>query len=150
MLWHELPPMASEALIVGSITIPAQDLSWTATRSSGPGGQNVNKVSSRVELRFDLEGTDALTGAVKARLRNLARGYLDAEGRILIRSERTRDRLQNLNDAREKLQEMVARALVVPKKRRPTRPSRGAQARRVDDKRRQGSKKRERQDGGAS
>ncbi|WP_394843677.1 aminoacyl-tRNA hydrolase [Pendulispora brunnea] len=142
--------MPSEALPVGAIVIPGTDLTWTATRSSGPGGQNVNKVSSRVELRFDLEGTTALGPAAKNRLRVLAKGYLDADGRILIRSERTRDRQQNLEDAREKLRELVARALVVPKKRRPTKPSKGAQARRVDDKRRQGVKKRDRQGSDAS
>ncbi|WP_394823355.1 alternative ribosome rescue aminoacyl-tRNA hydrolase ArfB [Pendulispora albinea] len=142
--------MASEALSVGAVVIPGSDLTWTATRSSGPGGQNVNKVSSRVELRFDLEGTAALSGAAKTRLRTLAKGYLDADGRILIRSERTRDRLQNLADARDKLGELIARALVVPKKRRPTRPSLRAHARRVDEKRRQGSKKRDRQGSDAS
>jgi len=141
--------MASETLLVGAIAIPGTDLTWTATRSSGPGGQNVNKVSSRVELRFDLEGTSALDQAVKSRLRTLAKGYLDAEGRILIRSERTRDRQQNLFDAREKLRELIARALVAPKKRRPTRPSRGAQARRLDEKRRQGTKKRGRHESDA-
>jgi len=142
--------MASEALPVGEIVIPGTDLTWTATRSSGPGGQNVNKVSSRVELRFDLEGTDALGPAVKNRLRLLAKGYLDADGRILIRSERTRDRQQNLEDAREKLREFVARALVAPKKRRPTKPSKGAKARRLDEKRRVGMKKRDRQGSDAS
>ena len=142
--------MASEALTVGAIVIPGTDLTWTATRSSGPGGQNVNKVSSRVELRFDVDGTQALSGAAKTRLRTLAKGYLDAEGRILIRSERTRDRLQNLADAREKLAEFIAQALIVPKKRRPTKPSRRAQARRIDDKRQQGTKKRERQGSDAS
>ncbi|WP_394833186.1 aminoacyl-tRNA hydrolase [Pendulispora rubella] len=142
--------MASEALPVGELVIPGTDLTWTATRSSGPGGQNVNKVSSRVELRFDLEGTAALGLAVKNRLRLLAKGYLDAEGRILIRSERTRDRQQNLEDARDKLRELVAQALVVPKKRRPTKPSKGAKARRVDDKRKQGAKKRDRHGSDAS
>ena len=110
----------------------------------------MNKVSSRVELRFDLEGTGALGLAAKARLRTLAKGYLDADGRILIRSERTRDRQQNLMDAREKLRDLIARALVVPKKRRPTQPSRRAKARRLDDKRHQSTKKRDRQGSDAS
>jgi len=135
----------SQALIVDErVTIPAEDISWTSTRSSGPGGQNVNKVASRVDLRFDLPGTRALDEATKARLRTQAKSYLDADGFIFIRSELTRDRLQNLRDSREKLRNLIARALVVPKKRKPTKPSRGAQARRMDDKRRQGEKKRDR------
>jgi len=91
----------------------------------------VNKVSSRVELRFDLEGTTALPDPVKARLRIIARGLLDAEGRVLIKSERTRDQRRNLEDAREKLRALVAQALVVPKRRRATKPSRAAKQRLV-------------------
>ena len=126
------------------ITLPESDLSWTATRSSGPGGQNVNKVSSRVELRFDLEGTNVLSELVKARLRVLARGLLDAEGRILVKSDKTRDQHRNLEDAREKLRQLVAQALIVPKRRRATKPSRAAKARRLSDKRQQANKKEER------
>jgi ribosome-associated protein len=135
----------SEPLVVDpNVTIPGEDLSWTATRSSGPGGQNVNKVSSRVELRFDLEGSTALTDDVRARLRVIARGHLDAEGRILLKSERTRDQPRNLEDAREKLRAMVEKALVVPTPRKPTKPSRRAKARRVEGKRREAEKKRAR------
>lgn len=139
--------MPQPLVVDARVTIPGEDLTWTATRSGGPGGQNVNKVSSRVELRFDLEGTQALDERTKDRLRNLARGYLDAAGRILLKSELTRDQHRNLEDARAKLQALVAQALVVPKRRRPTRPSRGATARRLDEKRRQGDKKRARRDG---
>jgi ribosome-associated protein len=136
--------MSGPLFIDDRITIPEADLTWTATRSSGPGGQNVNKVSSRVELRFDLAGTAALPDPVKARLRVLARGMLDAEGRILIKSERTRDQRRNLEDAREKLRAIVAQALVVPKRRRPTKPSRAAKQRRLTEKRQLASKKAER------
>lgn len=136
--------MSDPLVIDPRITLPADDLVWTATRSSGPGGQNVNKVSSRVELRFDLPGTEALAPAVKERLAVLARGYLDAEGRILLKSEKTRDQPRNLEDARERLRQLILQALVVPKPRRPTRPSRAARRRRVEEKRRQGDKKRDR------
>lgn len=141
--------MSPPLFVSERVTIPDADLSWTATRSSGPGGQNVNKVSSRVELRFDLEGSLALTESVKSRLRFLARGLLDAEGRILIKSERTRDQHRNLEDARAKLVALVQAALVVPKKRRPTKPSRAANQRRLTDKRQQASKKQERRRDGA-
>lgn len=135
----------SEPLEIDDRTsIPDADLTWTATRSSGPGGQNVNKVSSRVELRFDLEGTTALAEPVKARLRVIARGLLDAEGRVLIKSDRTRDQRRNLEDARDKLRALVIQALAVPKRRRPTKPSRAAKQRRLNEKRQQSSKKAER------
>lgn len=123
------------------VVIPVRDLEWRAVRSSGPGGQNVNKVSSKVELRFDLDGSDALSPSVKARLSQLARNRLDADGRVLIVSQKTRDQLQNLNDAREKLAALIASALVVPKVRRPTKPTRGSTRRRLEGKKLQANKK---------
>jgi ribosome-associated protein len=135
----------SEPLFVDArVTIPGLDLAWTAARAGGPGGQNVNKVSSRVELRFDLPATKALDPAAKDRLRTLAKNQLDAEGRLVVRSDKTRDQGRNLEDARAKLAELVRQALVVPKKRRPTRPTRGSKMRRLDEKARHGQKKRER------
>jgi len=77
--------MRAPLVIDDRITIPAGDIVWTATRSSGPGGQNVNKVASRVELRFDLPGTTALSEAAKARLRAIAGVVLDADGWVLLK-----------------------------------------------------------------
>jgi ribosome-associated protein len=134
--------MAEPLRIDGRLVIPAGDLSWSAARSSGPGGQNVNKVASKVELRFDLAGTRALGAAVKARLRAIAGHRLDVEGRVRVVSQKTRDQAQNLADARDKLAAMIAAALVVPKPRRPTRPTFGSKMRRADAKRRQSNKKR--------
>jgi ribosome-associated protein len=132
----------SEDLVIDErLTLPAAELSWVAVRSSGPGGQNVNKVSTKVELRFDLSGSTVLSEAVRARLAAIAKNRLDADGRILIASQLTRSQERNLEDAREKLAELVRRALIAPRKRRPTSPTRGAKERRLRAKREHADKK---------
>ena len=134
-----------ESLVVRpGIVVPERELVWAAVRASGPGGQNVNKVSSKVELRFDFEASSALAASVKARLRALAQHRLDGEGRILIVSQVTRNQPQNLEDARQRLAELIARALVAPKLRRATKPSRAAKRRRINDKRVNSQKKQSR------
>ncbi len=140
--------MRGPLVVDAHVAIPERDLAWTSVRASGPGGQNVNKVASKVELRFDLAGTLALDAPTKARLRDLARSRLDAEGALVVVSQLTRDRERNLDDARTKLAELVRQALFKPKARRPTRPTRSSQRARVDDKRRQGERKRGRDPGG--
>lgn len=137
--------MAEPLVIDDRITLPAAELAWTAVRASGAGGQNVNKVASKVELVFDLAATRVLSEAVRARLVALAGRRLDGEGRLHVQSQRYRDQPRNLEDAREKLRELVLAALAPPPPpRRPTRPSRAAKRRRVEDKRRMSDKKRER------
>ncbi|MCL2725266.1 MAG: aminoacyl-tRNA hydrolase [Polyangiaceae bacterium] len=133
--------MGMPLVINDKITLPGSDIEWTAVRSSGPGGQNVNKVSSKIELSFDFESTVALSDAAKARLRALAKNLLDAEGRIFITSKKTRDQAKNLVDARDKLRQIVLKALFVPKTRRPTKPTKGSKIRRVTTKKRIGAKK---------
>ncbi len=139
--------MNEPLIISATLQVPPGELTWTAARSSGPGGQNVNKVASKVELRFDLPGTRVLDEAAKARLRNLAGARLDADGWVLIISQLTRDQSRNLEDARDKLRTLILRALERPTPRRPTRPSRAAKARRVADKRQRSSTKQLRRTG---
>ena len=130
--------------IDGEIAIPARDLSWRATRSSGPGGQNVNKVATKVTLRFDLERSDALTPAQKRRLRKLAGRRLDADGAVLVSAQAERSQSQNLERARAALRRLVKKALVAPKRRVATKPTKAQRRRRLEDKRRQSEKKKRR------
>jgi ribosome-associated protein len=123
------------------LQIPAQRLSFTAVRASGAGGQNVNKVASKVELHFDLWNCDELSVTVRARLAKLCESRLDASGRVRIVSQATRDQGRNLEDARQKLAELIRKALHVPRTRKPTKPTRASKARRVDAKRRDATKK---------
>ncbi|MBC7171945.1 MAG: aminoacyl-tRNA hydrolase, partial [Polyangiaceae bacterium] len=136
--------MEDDLPIDARLTVPGEYLSFRAVRSSGPGGQNVNKVSTKVVLRFDLAACASIPPPVKERLRTLARSYVDADGQIAIASEATRSQARNLEDARAKLAEFVRRALVVPKKRRPTRPTLGSKRRRVEDKRKRSETKQSR------
>src|SRR3954468_10727803 len=126
--------MSSPLVINDKITLPGSDLEWTAVRSSGPGGQNVNKVASKIELSFDFENTVALTDPVKARLRVLAKNTLDGEGRVFIKSEKTRDQGKNLSDALAKLKDLILKAMVVPKTRKPTKVSKAQKAKRLTTK----------------
>jgi ribosome-associated protein len=128
--------------VTSNLVIPGEELAWTAVRSGGPGGQNVNKVATKVELRFHVEASVLLSPAVKARLLARAAGRLDAEGRIVIVADETRSQSRNLELARERLAELVRAALVAPKQRKKTRPSRGSKERRLEHKRQVGEKKR--------
>ncbi len=125
--------------------VPAGALSWRAVRSSGPGGQNVNKVASKVELRVDLDRVHGLDPGADLRLRALAAARLDAGGRLLVTSQRTRDQARNLEDAREKVRRLIEKALREPKRRRPTVPSPAARDRRVRTKKRAAERKRARE-----
>jgi ribosome-associated protein len=120
--------------ITDNLAIADWELTESFSRASGPGGQNVNKVSTAVELRFEAERSPHLAPAVKTRLKRIAGRKWTNEGAIVIRAEETRSQLRNREIARERLAEMIRAALVAPKKRRPTKPTLGSQRRRLQAK----------------
>ncbi|WP_058557248.1 alternative ribosome rescue aminoacyl-tRNA hydrolase ArfB [Thiohalocapsa sp. ML1] len=128
--------------ITPDIAIDEDELSERFVRSPGPGGQNVNKVATAVQLSFDVRNSPSLPAAVRARLERLAGSRLDTAGVLTIHAHRHRTRERNRADARERLAELIAKASHVPKPRRPTKPSRAAKARRVDEKKQRAGIKR--------
>jgi ribosome-associated protein len=128
--------------ITDQISVDDRELEERFVRASGPGGQNVNKVSTAVELRFDVERSASLPEGVRVRLRRLAGRRLSDEGILVMRADRFRTQERNREDARERLAELIRQATIAPKRRVPTRPSRASKERRRDDKKKRGSVKR--------
>jgi ribosome-associated protein len=137
-------PPADGGVQVGAITIPASEIELSATRAQGAGGQNVNKVSSAVHLRFDVRASRALPDFCKARLLAQRDHRISADGVIVIKAQQHRSQEQNRADALERLRDLVEKALIVPKRRKPTKPPRSSKLRRLDDKTRRGALKRAR------
>jgi ribosome-associated protein len=126
------------------ICIPDEELAWTFARSGGPGGQNVNKVASKAVLRWDLAASPSVPEDVKARLRTQQRRRITKEGELILNSQVYRDQERNKEDCLEKLRAMLLQAALVPKRRRPTKPTRGAREARLQDKRRRSAAKKAR------
>ena len=124
-----------------AVRVPAWALRWRAVRASGPGGQNVNKVASKVELRVALACVEGLNERTGARLRALAGGRLTDGGELVITSTKTRDQGRNLADALAKLQALLQAAQALPRPRHATRPTRGSVERRLSAKQRRSDAK---------
>ncbi|WP_421683887.1 aminoacyl-tRNA hydrolase [Stutzerimonas urumqiensis] len=125
-------------IISNAVQLPEAELQWTAIRAQGAGGQNVNKVSSAIHLRFDITAS-SLPPFYKERLLTLRDARITAEGVVVIKAQRYRTQEQNLADAQERLIELIRSAVRVEKTRRPTRPTRGSQERRLQGKTKRGA-----------
>jgi len=128
--------------ITENVALDESELQERFVRASGPGGQNVNKVSTAVELRFDVRGSLSLPAEVRARLERLAGRRLTDEGVLVIRAERFRTQERNRQDARERLMDLIRTAAVVPKRRVRTKPPRAAKERRHEAKAKRSNVKR--------
>jgi ribosome-associated protein len=133
--------MPEELAISRHIVIPGSDLELSWSRSGGPGGQKVNKTESRVQLAFDIEGTEALSDAVKARVRARFSSRINREGKLMLACDIHRERSRNLAEVRARLAAMIRGCLEAPRPRRATKPSRAAKRRRLDAKKRRGQVK---------
>jgi len=132
-------------LVVNSrLKIPLREFQFTFARSSGPGGQNVNKLNTKALLRWPVINSASLPEAVRQSLIAKAGRRMTSEGDLLIVSQRFRDAGRNVADCLEKLRNLLAEAAVAPKRRKPTKPSRSSVRRRLDQKRKQSQKKRQR------
>src|SRR3989442_8650853 len=123
--------MSAPILVTDDVRVPARALEFRAVRASGPGGQNVNKVASKVELLVRLDAIEGMSEAARERLRSLARHRLDAEGRLRVTSQGTRDQSRNREDARGRGRWLVLAALTEPRRGQATRPSTAARERRA-------------------
>ena len=126
------------------IEIPSSDLTWSFSRSGGPGGQHVNTTDSRARLHFELSSCEVLYQAVKDRLRNAHPNWCTTQGDMVLASDAYRSRHRNVEDVRKRLTDAIRAALVPPKRRKKTKPSRSAKKKRMESKRARGQLKQSR------
>jgi ribosome-associated protein len=124
--------------VTAHIALDEREIEESFVRSSGPGGQNVNKLSTAVQLRFDVRHSPSLPGDVRARLERLAGSRLTRDGELVIIAQSHRTQARNRQDALDRLLELIRKAAVAPIKRRPTRPTKGSRERRIEGKKRRG------------
>lgn len=136
--------MAGYVEISPALSLPLDELEYRASRSGGPGGQHVNTSSTRVEVWWDVAGSPSLSDQQRARLMARLASRLDSAGRLRLVSSGSRSQLRNREEVTERLREVVAAALLMPKVRKRTKPSRAAKAARLEAKRRRSAVKRER------
>jgi ribosome-associated protein len=128
------------------VSIPAREISVRATRAGGPGGQHVNTSATRIEVTWNVDRTQVFDAATRARLRARLGTRVDADGDVRVVAANSRSQLRNREAAEARLAALVARALIIPKRRRPTRPTAASKRARLEDKRRRSDQKRQRRD----
>ena len=128
-------------VVTRSVEIPRDEFRFATSTSSGPGGQHVNKTSTKVQLRWNVSNTSSLRDDVRERFLKKYSRQINQEGELLITSQRYRSQLRNRDDCLEKLSEWIRSVLTPPKKRKPTRPSRASKERRLKEKKKQSQRK---------
>lgn len=137
-------PSDTDLRITATVVIPLAELHFQFSRSSGPGGQHVNRTASQVELTFDVANSPSLSDAQRTRVLTKLHSYIDTHGILHLSCQTTRSQHRNRAEVTERFQEFLRQALHIPKRRRPTRPSARAVERRLDTKRRASTAKQER------
>lgn len=132
----------SDLAVTKRFVIPESDLTWSATRSSGPGGQNVNKVNSKVTLRWKPTPQEGFDDGWRHRFKKSYGNRINNEGEFVLHSDKTRDQIRNLADVRSRLVSMLLECRLPPKVRTATRPTLGSKKRRIEGKKRLSQKKR--------
>ncbi len=136
--------MSDDLKINGKVTIPAAELQWTTSRSGGPGGQHVNKTNSKVTLEWNVDESSALSDVKKARIKSRLSNRITSDGLLKISASASRSQKANLEDARERMANLIREAMKVSKPRKKTKPSKRAKRKRLDNKKRRGDLKKSR------